>query len=475
MRLLASVWPQLRRLLPSPERWLSFGVVAFIAAVELIGRHAPSDLYDLAAGLAVISMVTFVVSWHRRYPLGWLTWADRAIERLSRAANQLKYQIGIDFRGTPPFPYRAPRIVAATAVVLLAWSALAFVVWQKYPNGWRDLGLQSSYVLYLVLLMFVWGMLFACALAGIYLPVWVVDQRLKAAQGHKENTSVDSVALVGYGVLATLVAWVTPAIYAVLLCGSVLLAGTAWYFGIRQSDAAVLWRARSSPAIFAIPMMRVIAGAIALGSLALFALLVTAAGGHLQSAPTLGDPMLFTALLGSLVAWLVPGVVAVIGYHLVQLRRKDPSARMPITLTVQGDWPQTALRALRRHGFQLLFGARRPEHAGVRLVLPEQSQAEEFEPAWPLAIAPDDVARPMLVDRLRRRDEIVCRRLFFRGFKKLFKQVKLTTPRSGGGYWIAPHWWFIESVQWEEPPGKSSSDADQLRPLGPTFEEAFGP
>ncbi|MGL4419865.1 MAG: hypothetical protein ACRCZF_04290, partial [Gemmataceae bacterium] len=58
---------------------------------------------------------------------------------------------------------------------------------------------------------------------------------------------------------------------------------------------------------------------------------------------------------------------------------------------------------------------------------------------------------------------------------KLFKQVKLTTPRSGGGYWIAPHWWFIESVQWEEPPGKSSSDADQLRPLGPTFEEAFGP
>jgi hypothetical protein len=481
MRLLSSVLPQVRRLVPSAERGLSLFLVAFVVALELLGRQATSDVYDAVAGLALMSVTMFVLAWHRRYPLPWLGWANRLAARLVARLERLKYEIGIDFRGTPPLPRKAPWVVPAFVTALVAWAGLAAAAWAAAPDGWRDLGLRTSYVIYLAVLMVLWGALAGCALAGIYLPVWVVDQRLKAANNDADAHGVDAVALVGYGLLAVLVAWVTPPVYAVGVCLAVAVLAGAWYVLRDDPGAAVLWRAGPGRPVYAVPLKRVIAGAIGVGALVVFDLLVTASGGRLTATPSLADPMPLTALLGSLTAWLVPGVVLVVAYQLWELRRTDPGRAVPPTAHVAvgplaaDRWRANALIARWGWHTRLAPAARESGDVAVALVPAEQSEATEFDPRWPLKVSLADLEAGAVRDRLARRDEIQLRRQFFRGLAKLLKHLKAVTPSAGGGYWLAPHWWFIETVQWEEPDRPKRDEAEPLRPLGPGFDRVFPP
>src|SRR5437868_367819 len=135
MRLLSSVLPQARRLVPSAERGLTLFLVGFVVALELLGRQATSDVYDAVAGLALMSVGMFVLAWHRRYPLPWLAWTNRLAARLAARAERLKYEIGIDFRGSPPIPRKAPFAVSAAVAGLVAWAGLAVAAWAAFPDG----------------------------------------------------------------------------------------------------------------------------------------------------------------------------------------------------------------------------------------------------------------------------------------------------------------------------------------------------
>lgn len=481
MRLLASVLPQARRLVPSAERWLSLFLVAFVVVLELLGRQATSDVHDLLAGLALMSVGMFVLAWHRRYPLPWLAWGNRLAARVVGQAERLKYQIGIDFRGDPPIPRRAPRAVPVVVAGLVAWAGVAVAAWAAFPGGWRELGVQTSYVVYVAGLMVFWTALFGCALAGVYLPVWVVDQRLKAGQPDPDGHGVDAVALVGYFLLAVLVAWVTPPVYAVGVCVGVAAGAGAWYAGRHRADAAVLWRSGPGAPVYAVPIGRVIAGVVGVGALVVLDLLLTASAGRLTATPSLADPMPLTALLGSLTAWLVPGVVVVLGYQLWELRRTDPGRATPPTAHVAvgplspDRWRANALIARWGWRTRLAPAAREPGDVGVELVPPPRSEATEFDPRWPLKVSLPDLADGAVRARLERRDEIQVRRQFFRGLARLLKALKAAAPAPGGGYWIAPHWWFIETVQWEEPDRPRADDAEPLRPIGPGFDRVFPP
>lgn len=480
MRLLASVLPQVRRLVPSAERGLSLFLVGFVVALELLGRQATSDVYDAVAGLALMSVGMFVLAWHRRYPLPWLAWTNRLAARLVARAERLKYEIGIDFRGVPPIPRKTPLAVSGTVVGLVVWAGLAGAAWVVFPDGWRELGVRTSYVLYLALLMVLWTALAGCALAGVYLPVWVVDQRLKMS-GSEDGQGVDAVALVGYGLLAVLVAWVVAPVYAVGLSLLVAVAAGVWYAAPHGADAAVLWRAGPGEPVRSVPMKRVIAGAIAVGALVVFDLLLTAGGGRLTTTPSLADPMPLTALLASLTAWLIPGVVLVLAFQLWELRRTDPGRATPPTAHVAvgaltaDRWRANA--AVARWGWhtRLTPETRESGDVGVAIVPPERSEATEFEPRWPLKVSVADLADGAVRERLERRDEIQLRRQFFGGLTKLMKQLKAATPSPGGGYWIAPHWWFIETVQWEDPTRPKTDEAEPLRPIGPGFDRVFPP
>jgi hypothetical protein len=479
MRLLSSVLPQARRLVPSAERGLSLFLVTFVIVLELLGRQATNDVYDAVAGLALMSVFMFVLAWHRRYPLPWLAWANRLAARVTARLERLKYEIGVDFRGTPPFPRKLPRLVSAVILGLVIWSALAVMAWSAYPDGWREIGLRTSYVAYLAVLMVLWAALAGCALAGVYLPVWVIDQRLKLANNQLDPHGVDAVALIGYLGLAMLLALFTPPVYAVAVCLIVALGAATWYVLRDDKDVALLWRAEPGLPIYAVPLKRMVVGVIGVGALLVFALLVTASGGRLTATPSLADPMPLTALLGSLTAWLVPGVLLVLGYQLWEQRRTDPSRVTPPTAHIAG---RESLAVLRQAGMRITrWGwktrlaptVRESGDVGIELVSPEQSEATEFEPRWPLKVSMADLQDGAVRERLERRDEIQLRRQFYAGLAKLLKRLKAATPTPGGGYWIAPHWWFIETVQWEEPNRPKREDMETLRPIGPGFDQVF--
>src|SRR5205085_5057784 len=167
--------------------------------------------------------------------------------------------------------------------------------------------------------------------------------------------------------------------------------------------------------------------------------------------PSLADPMPLTALLGSLTAWLVPGVLLVLGHQLWEIRRTDPARATPLTAHVAAAtadrWRANALIARWGWKTRLAPEPRRPGDVGVELVPPDRSEATEFDPRWPLKVSLADLEAGAVRERLERRDEIQLRRQFFAGLAKLLKRLKAATPSSGGGYWIAPHWWFIETVQ----------------------------
>lgn len=468
----------MQRLVPSSERGLSLFIVLFLVSLELLGRQMSSDIYDLVAGVALVSAGLFVLAWHRRYPLPWLMWANRLAGSALSRLDRLKYELGIDFRSEPPLPRKNPWVFKVALGVLAAWAGISLLVWETYADGWRALGIRTSYVLYLAGLVVLWSALSAAILAGIYLPVWVIDQHLKAGE-RDDGSGVDAVALVGYALMAVLVAWVTPPIYAVVVCLVVAAAAGVWYAGAHPGAASLVWRAGPDGTVYAIPLKRVLAAVIGLFALVIFDLLLAAGGSRLTTAPKLADSMPLTSLMASLTAWLVPGVVAVLAYQIWNMHRHEPSRVSPPTAHIQvgafaaDRWRANALVA--RWGWRTRLAPEPRAHGdvGLSLVAPEESQATEFDPRWPLAVSLDDLAAENVRERIERRDEIQVRRHIYRGVSRLLKQIKMLTPTPGGGYWIAPHWWFIETVQWEDPTRVKADDADMLRPIGPAFDSVF--
>ncbi|HET6576230.1 MAG TPA: hypothetical protein VFG68_21695, partial [Fimbriiglobus sp.] len=86
-----------------------------------------------------------------------------------------------------------------------------------------------------------------------------------------------------------------------------------------------------------------------------------------------------------------------------------------------------------------------------------------------------DLSNPTVRERLERRDEIQLRRQAFRGLATLFKRAFADRGPRGGGYWFAPHWWFITSLDREDPHRGKSDGPTPPRPVGPPFPRVFGP
>jgi hypothetical protein len=166
----------------------------------------------------------------------------------------------------------------------------------------------------------------------------------------------------------------------------------------------------------------------------------------------------------------------VVVLRLLASRSSDPARRTGPTAHVSGDDHRAiraAVRAIRAWGWRVR-SAPAPRQAGqvrVTVVPPEQSEATEFDPRWPLKVSADDMELGTVRQRLTRRDEIQIRRQFFRGLQKLFKRACAFKGPAGGGFWLAPHWWFVDGI------GREDADAnldDSAPPLvGPPFHRAI--
>jgi hypothetical protein len=378
----------------------------------------------------------------------------------------LRYDHGIDLRGTPPVPRRTPPAVWLLAAILLVWSGLAVGAWAAFPTGWRALGFYTSYTLYLVTLLLLWATLFAVTLVGVFVPIAVLDKLLKRWLGDTDRRGAELAAVVVYAVLVSIIAWQVPPTWILGLCLVVAIGSWLIYLPKTLDGAAVLWRAGPDQPIYAVPVHRVLALIGGLAALFVFDVLLTACGGRLD------DSMPLTALFGAVGAWFMPMLLVVVGIRLVAARQNDPARRTEPTLHVSGSDRAAIRRAL--HALRLwpwkvrcLPAKRESGQVGITIVPPEQSEASEFDPRWPLKLSPQDLEEGSVKQRLDRRDEIQTRRQLFRGLQKLFKRASAFKGPSGGGFWLAPHWWFFDGVGREDADANPEDTAPPL--VGPPY------
>jgi hypothetical protein len=471
MKLLTAVLPRGRIL--TENGWFTLAVCGFFVALEIGGRYAATtDFHDGLAGFVLLMGIATIAARHRRVPLRWLTSLGNRFHRLASALAALRYDHGIDLRGTPPVTRRTPPAVWFIAFGLIAWSVLAAVSWAVFPTGWRTVGFYTSYTLYLAFLMLLWGTLLTVTFVGVFVPVAVLDSLLKRWLGDTDRRGAELAAVVGYAVLVSAVAsWVPPA--AILVLCLVIAVGAWFVYLPRGSDgAAVLWRTGPDERVYAVPLRRVLALVGMLASLLMLAILLTACGGRLFEAPRPDDTMPVTALFGAIAAWLVPILVLVVASRLWSAARNDPARRTGPTAHITGEdraAVRRAARIVKTWGYSVRFGPapRERGHIGIMIVPPEQSEAKEFDPRWPLKVSIDDLLAGEVKQRLDRRDEIQVRRQFFRGLQKLFKRASAFKGPGGGGFWLAPHWWFVEGVGREDSDAGSEDSAPPL--VGPPY------
>jgi hypothetical protein len=474
MKLLTSVFPRNGRVLPGGG-WFTLAVCAFVIGLEVVGRYATTDIHDAVAACALLAGACAVAVRHRREPLPWLNRLASFGRRCAGAFAWLRYDHGIDLRGTPPVPRRTPPIVFLLALLLVVWGALAAAVWIAFPTGWRTIAYYSSYTVYLALMLALWGTLMAITLVGIFVPVAVVDKWLKRRLGDTDRRAAELGAIIGYAVIVSAVAWWLPPAAVLGVCLAVAVGAWIVYLPRGSDGAALLWRSGIDKPVCAVPVRRALAVIVGLMALVAFDVLLTACGGRLFDAPRPDDAMPWTALLGTVAAWFMPGLLVVVLGKLYTAHRNDPARRTPPTLHIcgaNGSAVDRAAAVARRWGWTVRRepAPREPGQVPVEIVEPAQSEALEFDPHWPLKVSVADLEAGAVKDRLDRRDEIKVRRQLFRGLQKLFKRASVFKGPAGGGFWLAPHWWFVEGV------GREDADAmnEDAPPLvGPAYSRVL--
>ena len=477
MKLLTSVLPRGGRLLPAGG-WFTLALCGFIVGLEVVGRSAATDFHDGLLGLALVIAVLAVTARHRRAPLGWVHSLGKWIRKLGSVLAGLRYDHGIDLRGTPPLPRRTPPAVWLIVIVLMVWGGLAVAAWSAFPAGWRIIGLYTSYTLYLVFLMFLWAVLLAITFVGVFVPVAFLDKWLKRWLGDTDRRGAELAAVVGYAVVVSAIAWVVPPAAVLALC--LVVAASAWiiYLPRGADGAALLWRSGADRPVYAVPVRRVLSLVAMLASLLVAVVLLTACGGWLFGTPPSNDSMPVTSLFGRVAAWLMPLLIVVMVTRLYTSRRSDPARRVGPTIHLNGNDSvavRDAVRSIRGWGWRVRFtpASRRSGEVGVLVVPQDQSEAAEFDPRWPLKVSVLDLRAGEVKQRLDRRDEIQVRRQLFRGLQKLFKRASAFKGPAGGGFWLAPHWWFVDGVGREDADVNPEDSAPPL--VGPPYHRAIPP
>lgn len=475
-------------LLRLPVRsWVQVGfttaLLASLVTLEFVGRRAISDVQDSLYALVLLGLIGAVAVWHRRRPLPWVDWLLRRGAKLLKVLKSVRSAHGIDFRGTPPLPRGIPTGAWATGVSFVVLAVAGAVVWEVAPGGWRLAGLYGSYVLYLVAVTLVWVLLLGVLMGGLFLPMLVFDRRLSDTFADNDRRLVVFFTSLGYLFVVTAAAAFIPIVVPLSVC--MVGAGVAAWWGAKSdlSDIAILWRHSRTQAVHSIPIHRVVATLTVLVTLGVVAMLVNARGGRLIGHVEGNDPMPLTASLAGLVAWTLPGLLLLLLVRVRDKQQADPANRTPMTVYMRNklspEAGEVVKTKLKSWGWDVRDGLDQagPDDVHVQVVHPELSEATEFNPVWPLKISPADLDNPLVKERLERRDEIHLRRRMFRGLTKLLKKGYESRKGKGGGFWLAPHWWFIDGLGREEG-GKSKrtedGEGELLRRVGPSFDKVFG-
>ena len=481
MRLLNSTLLPIRRLVPSSEGLITITFLGLLVGLEIVGRSTTRDVQDGFAGLVLVAGVSLLMARHRREPISWLNWIGNRIGRVGKQFDRWPYDHGIDLRGTPVIPSRLPPLVYALLGGLALWATVAGLSWYCFPNGWRVIGTNSSYVVYVVILLALWAGLVTCTLAGLYSSILFLDRWLLGSM-----RTIDRWLIIG-SIMATYIAFmaglatIIPTIVVLVLCLGVSIFALASVLRGGQGEPAILWRNGEDAPIYAIPMRRLALGIFGIAGIILFDLLLSTTGGQMLQGFNYYDfsgAMVITTTLGTFAAWMIPGTMLMAWVRFWMARHGDPAHRTPPTVRLQGDRSilekRDALKQIQQWGWRSKFGKTTGLKLGVQLVDDAHSEAREFDPLWPLKLSVSDLQSGEVRERLERRDEIQLRRRAFRGMSKLFKQAYAERKRKGGGHLFAPHWWFIPGLDRDDEMTRREDRPEIARVIGPPYQQAFG-
>jgi hypothetical protein len=217
-----------------------------------------------------------------------------------------------------------------------------------------------------------------------------------------------------------------------------------------NGEVKFIWRPRESIKVRAMPWSHWISCEFFLITLAVINLTVTACGPRVLfgQAPA-RHPMPLTSMLGTLLAWLAPGLLASMVWQSVLGRLRDPARRARPIVHIKGEIVPEVHKRLRNlfasRGWRSQFAPAEPDACAARieLVPAEHSQATEFDPVWPLKVSLTDLEDGAVMSRLSKRVEIQCRRRVSTALERLFKFAARREFANGQGFWVAPHFWFI--------------------------------
>jgi hypothetical protein len=221
----------------------------------------------------------------------------------------------------------------------------------------------------------------------------------------------------------------------------------------RPGSPQLIWRYPGKKKVRALNMVTLILGIETLFMLVSLMLVIASAGNRIWQLPGNDTSMPLTNMIGSWVAWLLPGMMLTIGAFIFVAWRDNPGRQVRPTLFVDRV-PETVQSKLRlkiwQRGWMPFFDHRDDDDVCLKIVPPDQSQVREFDPKWPLEVALIDLDEPLIFERIARRNEIQLRRRWTKGMTQLFKGVDKDDDVPGAGVWFAPHLWFIPGLTRDE-------------------------
>jgi hypothetical protein len=373
--------------------------------------------------------------------------------RLLAWGRRFTFEVGIDLRGSPPVRTGFPPSLLLLGVLLVGIAGLAVASGLYLPRGLRPFVVPICYTAWLAGLVGLWALLVAAILLAFFVPMALIHD---AFVGTGTRRRAQSGVVAGY-FLSLAVAGVLLPVWGLLaLCGVALLVNLLTVCVPANGAVRFLWRPRDGGAVRAVPWSVWVTAEFTLLTLAAGALILLACGGRVFGSADEWATVPVTTFLGSVLAWLAPGVLGALVTQTVLGRWRDPARPARPLLHVASAATAADRSRLRRlltpRGWDVRFGKDAPAEAvRVALVRPELSQATEFEPTWPLAVSLADLDDELVRDRLVRRDEIQKRRKAFTALEGLFKRAAGRDFQAGQGFWVAPHFWFIAGVNRDTP------------------------
>ncbi len=463
--------------------------VSALAAIEVLGRHSPSDLGDALGvlGLAGLTLVTIV--WHRDVGIAWVGFLLRAGRRVMRAVVHRQATVGVDFRAGSLDPFGYPTFlahvfVACTLLALFGW------FWPGVPiEDLRAALAPRLYVGYLAILTLLWAGVLFLSLGTIVLFCMMVHDAFvcRSKDPAKRSLRPEILTLLGSGV-ALLIAAVavnpriavtaTMLLLGVLICAAILPV---------SHPVRLVWKSKATGGALRAVSVRFMSAMEGIHLvLAVSALLFIALGNVvLQGSDGISETTPVSSILGRWLAWT--GALGGGSYLLYVLSilwlgvRLDPRRAPRPSIHVDGLDSFVERRRLSRLlgalGWKTRF-TKTARRADVRVQLvseAEAAQAADEADRWPARVSAQSILRPDTLRRLARRDEVQRRRRLIKGLETLYKKASSRSFKKGEGFWIGVHHWFILGLSRDE----SEDDFDLYRDtwlrqhVGPPVERAI--